>query len=523
MTNSCPGARLTGPVSCFGRRCLSVYGFELKAMKRSALESDAVARMLAGLASCKVTPSSRDPLNQLCSFGTNYGWRALREMIISQGLVGISGKARTSVREQLGRTLESITRPCFELEWTSYTLAARALGLGSVSSAQMKKEFLGARPAARLFSLFRKFPVLAELWSIAINQWRDHVREILLRAARDEQAIAHRFFGTSTTGHISDLRLGLSDRHLGGRTVALVEFEKSRVVYKPRSGTGEIEWASLLRWMNRHGFKPRLKEMRILRRNSYHWMEYAEPNACDNAEAVRHFYERLGGMIAAAYLLNAVDCHRDNLIACGEHPVLIDIDALWHVSPLTRTASPVELLYRTGFFPNADRTSLQSRSSVLGKAGSGAHLPRTGAQSESAADYVDEIVAGFDKGWRCLVGTSRRRAAFFQRRRRIRSRARRWIHRATESYAGILRASLQPSALTSPTARRALLRRLAKRHSAGAAILRSEIQALARLDIPYFVRRTNERTKSIAASPPAELGRAIRKVLERKKPAGRGG
>lgn len=492
-------------------------------MNRSALESGAVARMLAGLASCKVTAPSKDPLNQLCSLGTHYGWRALRETIISQGLVGVSRKARTRVREQLGRTLELITRPCFELEWTSYTLAAQALGLGSVSSAQAKKQFLGARPAARLFSLFRKFPVLAELWSTAINQWRDHVREILLRATRDKGAIARSFFGTSTTGRVNDLWLGLSDRHLGGRTVALVEFEHGRVIYKPRSGTSEIEWASLLRWMNRHGLKPRLKEMRILRRNSYHWMEYAEAKACDNAAAVRRFYERLGGLIAAAYLLNAVDCHRDNLIACGEHPLLVDIDALWHVSPFTRPARPVELLYRTGFFPNADPTSLQSRSSVLGKARSGAHLPRIGAHRESAADYVDEIVAGFDKGWRCLVGTSRRRDAFFQRRRRIRSRARRWIHRATESYARILRASLQPSALTSSTARRALLRRLSKRHSASAAILRSEIQALARLDIPYFVRRTNQRMKSMAASPPAELGRAIRKALERKKPAGRAG
>src|SRR5436190_1933921 len=79
------------------------------------------------------------------------------------------------------------------------------------------------------------------------------------------------------------------------------------------------------------------------------------------------FYQRLGGMIAAAYLLKAVDCHRENVIAVGEYPILVDVDALWHVSPLTRTQSLATVLYRTGFLPNSRPGSLQSRSSVLGR------------------------------------------------------------------------------------------------------------------------------------------------------------
>ena len=87
-------------------------------------------------------------------------------------------------------------------------------------------------------------------------------------------------------------------------------------------------------------------------------------------------------MIAAAYLLKAVDCHRDNLIASGEDPVLVDADALWHVSPATKAQTPLDLLYRTGFFPNSNPRSLQSRSSVLGP---GQHQETCSAHWDEAA------------------------------------------------------------------------------------------------------------------------------------------
>jgi lantibiotic modifying enzyme len=253
--------------------------------------------------------------------------------------------------------------------------------------------------------------------------------------------------------------------------------------------------------MNAHGFTPALKELRMLRRADYHWMELAEAGPCDSAAAVRRFYKRLGGLIAAAYLLNAVDCHRENLIAAGEHPVLVDMDALWQVSPLTKTQTATDLLYRTGFFPNSNPESLQSRSSPLG-------------QSATAAAQADQLLAGFEAGWRCLVGTSRRQAIFRRRVRRIRSEGRRCIYGATETYAAIIRASLQPPALTSPAVRRALIRRLARRHSTSANVRRAEIRALERLNIPYFSETEKGPMPAFSKVPPAELAHALRKTLK---------
>ena len=42
------------------------------------------------------------------------------------------------------------------------------------------------------------------------------------------------------------------------------------------------------------------------------------------------FYERQGGYLALLYVLEATDFHYENVLASGEHPLLIDLEALFH-------------------------------------------------------------------------------------------------------------------------------------------------------------------------------------------------
>ena len=202
---------------------------------------------------------------------------------------------------------------------------------GPADPRRVDRMFLGDKPGHRLFSLFKDFPVLARLWSESISQWSEHVKEVLVRFATDRRTLSRTFF-REPIGKIVDIQFDLSDRHESGRTVARLQFEAGSIIYKPRRGTGESEWFALLDWMNRRHFRPKLRIARLLQRENYCWMEYVEPAACKNEAEARRFYQRMGALIAAAYLLKAVDCHRDNLIASGENPVLVDADALWHVS-----------------------------------------------------------------------------------------------------------------------------------------------------------------------------------------------
>jgi lantibiotic modifying enzyme len=452
----------------------------------------------------------------LCRAGVDHAWRKLKKEKKFGLLAELSPRAKASVKRDLQITLQRITRPSFDLEWTSFTLALNSLGFpGCENAAITIQMFLRDRPSYRLGRLFKRFPALAQLWALAIGQWHDHIVEILRRTRKDRNALSRTFFKQNIASHVMDLRLGLSDPHHCGRSVSLIEFSRDdRVIYKPRSGRNELAWFSFLEWMNRNGFQPKLRLLRVLARKDYCWMEHAEAAPCLDAAAARRFYERLGGIIAAAYLLKAVDCHRENLIAAGEHPVMVDVDALWHVSSQTKTQSVGEALYRTGFFPNERRHSLQSRSSVLGPGARGTHLPSLGGKPVPPRRYANEIISGFTRAWRCLLSDPKRRAVFSRMLRQVRARERRWIYRATARYAAILRASLQPAALLSAAKRQAFLQQCCARTGVTKTVVRAEKKALGELNIPYFNRRTRERMPLEPNHPPFALIQAIRRALE---------
>jgi lantibiotic modifying enzyme len=365
----------------------------------------------------------------------------------------------------------------------------------------------------RLGSMLQRFPELAHLWLHLISQWQRHIREVLVRFGTDRRELAELLFADELPAKITDIRPSLSEPHHGGRSVTHLVLDTGSVIYKPRTGDSEWEWNDLMRWMNKQSFKPALRPVEVLRRKNYCWMEYVEAARCRDKAATRRFFERLGGLIAAAHVLRAVDCHRENLIASGEWPILVDADALWHVSPLTKTQSVTNVFYRTGFFPNRRRQSLQSRSSVLGPAAAGFHLPHLNGKLARPHLFAREIVNGFEAAWLALLGTAARRASLQRRLRRIRSGPRRWIYRATATYAAILQESLQPALLRSATERAALIRHRCESQAFSPAVLEAEVASLLKLDIPYFIRRTNEWLPPDKATPPFEVIEAIYEAL----------
>lgn len=472
-------------------------------------------RMFSALAKFDFNSNRGSPLVRLCEAGARFGWQELESTLPSKLLALLSQKAKRRLKQDLQRILRRATRPCLELERKSYNLALVALGFEETGTDHRLGDvkFIGKKPSERLFAIFGRFPVLSRLWFQLIFQWCDHGTELLSRVVADRTALSRAFLDGQPAEPIVDMRCGLSDPHNNGRTVALLEFAAGSVIYKPRPGDGEWEWRSFLDGMNAPSFHPSLKAGRVLRRKGYCWMERIESMPCKDKAGARQFFQRLGATIGVAYLLRAVDCHRDNIIAAGEHPVLVDGEALWHVGAQKKTETPVDRLYRTGFLPGPGRQGLQSRSSMLGHATTGQHVPRIRANALRAAQYEQEIIAGFCRTWRCLLGTKKRRAAFARRLRRICSRKRRWIYRATETYAAIAQASIQPAALRSGIERDLLLSRLCSRRTVLETVIHAEIDALKRLDIPYFARRLKGRSPSDESIVPPEIIEALRRAL----------
>jgi lantibiotic modifying enzyme len=88
----------------------------------------------------------------------------------------------------------------------------------------------------------------------------------------------------------------------------------------------------LLTWVNakREGGTPAFCTMNIVDGGDHGWCEFIAPRSCGTVAEVERFYWRQGGYLAILYALEASDFHSENLIARGEDPMLVDLEALFH-------------------------------------------------------------------------------------------------------------------------------------------------------------------------------------------------
>jgi len=406
--------------------------------------------------------------------------------------------------------------------------------------------FLSAlgEPAACL-DLLRRYPVLAQQVSVCLRQWSDFALETLGHLAADWEDLGALFFPETAPGRLCGVDGGAGDRHRDGRCVLVMRFESGlRLVYKPKPLAVDIHFQELLGWLNDRGLEPPLRRLRVLDRGPYGWEEFAAPEGCAAPEEVARFYTRTGGLLALLYALEATDVHLDNLIAAGEHPVLVDLESLFHarfeaVAPrkagdaAERTMGHSVL--RVGILPQrsgGDAVTEGYDLSALGGAGgqwtaeplpdwegagtdqirlvrrrlripSSENRPRLQGTEIDTTDILahgDSILAGFTAVWRLLAehrGELLAPGGWIDRFAGDEVRA---ILRSTMSYVRLLQESCHPHVFQTALERDRLFDRLwetaAVRSSAGTlpdAVITAEHEDLWRGDVPVFTTRPGSR------------------------------
>lgn len=122
------------------------------------------------------------------------------------------------------------------------------------------------------------------------------------------------------------------DSHRNGRNVLILEFSsKHKLVYKPRDLSTDVHFYQLLSWLNGKGIQPAFRTLKIINCKSHGWVEFIEQKECTSIAEVERFFQRQGSYLAILYSLSATDFHFENIIASGEHPVLIDLESLFHI------------------------------------------------------------------------------------------------------------------------------------------------------------------------------------------------
>ena len=238
-----------------------------------------------------------------------------------------------TAEQALSTTLTAQLPPLIERTLVLEMHVARLQGLlpGEMPEERFAAFVERLRDPAIALALLEEYPVLARQLVTKVEQTTNALVEILTRLRQDWAALQSTFFADANSGALVELTIGAGDTHRQGRSVAILRFAGGqRLVYKPRSLAIDQHFQELLRWLNQQGAQPPLQPLTILDRQEYGWVEFVAATPCTNAAEIERFYQRQGGYLALLHALNAADFHFENLIAAGEHPMLIDLEALFH-------------------------------------------------------------------------------------------------------------------------------------------------------------------------------------------------
>lgn len=548
----------------------SIDGEELLTQWRASLGADGLARRLAWQGLDDMPPGPQAAHGNEDTSATNDGWIELfadalaaplptapRRYLVDtvpaafeEPLLPFVEAARRRLQRDAGEALALLSEPAqialerslllllshlslgvFSFEFALHqNLAGRFPWPAGARSDRAYRHFVGDMLAGGLLEVMREYTVLARLLSSWCCRWARSHAELLRRLQSDWPAIARTFALADTRCRVEMIVPYRSDPHNGGRAVSIITLPGGRqLVYKPRSVDMEQGLGELLAWANACGFSQRFRPVALLPRDGFGWMDHVAGAPCAEPAQIDAFYARAGGLLCLVSLLQGTDFHHENLIACGDQPVVVDPETLFHpripsevaadLGPGSRRSDDdddfASLLAETGFLPpgrgpdfsalgatepietpfrvarceaaNSDAMAVNYENYQVPRRD---NVPKLNGRPETAASHQDAIVAGYAEMSRLILRNRPTLLAVIARFARRRGRV---VARSTNSYGLLLQASLRPELMRDGATRGVLfeqLRRAAVRHAQLPTcwpILDAELRALELMDVPYLV------------------------------------
>ncbi|GGU30920.1 type 2 lanthipeptide synthetase LanM family protein [Lentzea flava] len=421
-----------------------------------------------------------------------------------------------SFAEQLGRRLVAIAARTLVLEMHR----ARGTLAGDTGA----ERFTSFTRTVDLEALSARYPVLARLLAQACEQAVSAHHELSSRFTRDRAEIVRTIFDGLDPGALVSIETGRGDPHQQGRTVAVLTFASGvRLVYRPRPVELHVRFAAQLAWLSTRtgiGFR----SPRLLVRDGYGWLEFVSHEPCADVAGVAEFYRRLGALLALLYAVDGTDMHYENLIACGDQPVLVDVETLFHPTPSSSddpaALALVRSVHRTALLPHvllgdngavdvsgvggdhgvpspqdavdwADAGTDRMRLVRRPRESPGAfNRPVLGGVPAEPADYQDSLQAGFRAGYDAIMA---HRDELLRLVRACADDEVRFVARATRQYAVLLDESTHPTVLVNAMDRDLAFGVLVAGDPLLDRLVPFEVADLWRGDVPLFTCRPGSR------------------------------
>lgn len=420
--------------------------------------------------------------------------------------------------DRLSRRLVGIATRTLVHELNSRRAAGRTTGVAHFAT-QLTEP-------AGLAALCATYPVLARLLGLASTAHTTVTAELLARFAADRAAIADTLLEGADPGRLTEIHTGLGDTHRRGRAVAVLTFATgTRIVYKPRDLGAYTRFTTAVRWLNDAAGDLGLRTATALPRDGYGWVEFVPATPLPEPAAADRFYRRHGALLALLHALHAADMHAENVIACGDQPVAVDVETLFHPALTTPEPAPdpaarmlSDSVQRTGLLPVvvAGESGAADVSALAGHTVTDtvtdwvpdehgglravkrqvtrtatANLPVLAGRPVPAADHEKALLAGFRLGYDTIL---RHRTEFIDLLEDSGEDEVRVAIRHSRGYARLLAESTRPELLRDGLVRDHALDVLwteSTRDPLRWRACRDELADLWALDVPLFTTRPN--------------------------------
>lgn len=456
----------------------------------------------------------------------------LRDNITERGL-SISDKVEKQMLTILLNQLMSLGYRTLILE---LNIAREELLLKGNSSKEKYEYFNNVYLEKYFWNILEEYPVLFRIISVYINNWKDNMINLLSDYYQDASIIAKEL---NTYGEIVSIEGGLSDSHNKGKSVIILTIgDGNKIVYKPRSLEVDELFQNFLKWFNSYTSQ-NLYITKLINKGNHGWVEYISYDYCLNEFQLKSFYNELGSILCILYIFRANDVHYENIIAHASHPVLIDIETLFHniLVPIDNKTAEEEIIQllersvrRVGILPTmvwgkkgqrgvdisaiggfenqevpiesvsitnyfSDEMKIDYKTYNLQAA---RNIPYISDKKVDLSKYISEINVGFEKTYELLSDEAIRKN-LINEILKFNGKNSRCITRATQFYSSLLRISYHPDFLRSGLDREMLFSRLWKQANGVkqfAQITPFEIEDLLNGDVPIFLANINNRNLS---------------------------
>ncbi|BCJ93980.1 type 2 lantibiotic biosynthesis protein [Anaerocolumna cellulosilytica] len=191
--------------------------------------------------------------------------------------------------------------------------------------AYYQKNYLG--DIHYIYEIGETYPVLMRSIFETIASFTDFTLEVLNRLQKDREELAEYIFEGEQMKEILSFEADIADTHLHNTVIRLTFDNKKSIIYKPYSLKKEISYQKLVNWFYKKCDMTEFHRV-IIDKGHYGWEEEILQKSCQNELELKTYYTRLGINLFVNFLLNTCDLHCENIIACGEYPVVIDLETL---------------------------------------------------------------------------------------------------------------------------------------------------------------------------------------------------